>query len=145
LDNFDNPRVELVGEYLWRLQRRTLGIVTTSDVFDATPGAFGTHTSNRGAGTGICDQYLDEAVDKGGLRVLMGGGRKWFLPAGTPGSQRATANDYVLPTDLATGWDVNAGNLDPARDLIADFSAAGFYYAADKTDLNATPSSPSRI
>jgi alkaline phosphatase len=136
-DVFDNPRVELVGEYLWRMQKRTLGIVTTSDVFDATPGAFGTHTANRGAGTGICDQYLDEAVQSGGLRVLLGGGRKWFLPAGTPGSQRNAANDYVLPDDLASGWGVPAGSLDPARDLIGDFLGAGFYYAPDKTAMDA--------
>jgi alkaline phosphatase len=144
-DAFDNPRVEHVGEYLWRTERRTLGIVTTSDVFDATPGAFGTHTSNRGSGTGICDQYLDEAVDKGGLRVLMGGGRKWFLPAGTPGSQRSTANDYVLPADLSAGWGVNPGALDAGRDLIADFIGAGFGYAADATALNSVPKSTERL
>lgn len=136
-DAFDNPRVELIGEYLWRTEGRTLGIVTTSDVFDATPGAFGTHTANRGAGTGICDQYLDEAVADGGLSVLMGGGRKWFLPQGTPGSQRNAANDYLLPTELADGWGVAQGTLDPTRNLIADFQAAGFGYAADKTAMDA--------
>jgi alkaline phosphatase len=136
---FDNPRVEYMGEYLFRIEGKTLGIVTTSDVFDATPGAFGTHTANRGAGTGICDQYLDEAVQHGGLRVLLGGGRKWFLPAGTPGSQRATGNDYVLPGELASGWGVAAGALDTGRDLIADFVSTGFYYAPDKTAMDATP------
>jgi alkaline phosphatase len=152
-DQFDNPRVELIGEFLYRTEGRTLGIVTTSDVFDATPGAFGTHTSNRGAGTGICDQYLDEAADKGGLRVLMGGGRKWFLPnpsnSTSPqpanGSQRRTANDYVLPAELANAWGVTAGTLDPARDLIADFQAAGFYYAPDKAGMDATPADADRL
>ncbi|MBK7999472.1 MAG: alkaline phosphatase [Verrucomicrobia bacterium] len=134
-DNFDNPRVELIGEYLWRKQGRTLGIVTTSDVFDATPGAFGTHTANRGAGTGIVDQYLDEAVAKGGLRVLMGGGRKWFLPQGTPGSARALNSDYVLPADLSSGWNVPAGEIDPQRDVIADFENSGFEYVYDTASL----------
>lgn len=142
--NFDNPRVELIGEYLWRTQGKTIGIVTTSDVFDATPGAFGTHTSNRGAGTGICDQYLDEAVASG-LRVLMGGGRKWYLPAGIPGSQRSDANDYVLPADLATGWSVPAGALDAGRDLIADFQTAGFTYAPDWTTLKSIPHGTDRL
>ena len=135
-DNFDNPRVELIGEYLWRTQGRTLGIVTTADVFDATPGAFGTHTQNRGAGTGITDQYLDEAVASGGLRVLMGGGRKWFLPQGTPGSARANGSDYVLPADLAEGWNVPAGALDPQRDVIGDFGNAGFEYVYDAASLS---------
>jgi alkaline phosphatase len=144
-DVFDNPRVELIGEYLARTKRKSLGIVTTSDVFDATPGAFGTHTSNRGAGTGICDQYLDEAAAVGGLKVLMGGGRKWFLPSGTPGSQRSNSNDYVLPAELASGWGVNAGALDASRDLIADFQAAGFAYAPDNTTLQAVANNASRL
>ena len=75
------------------------------------------HTQDRGAGTGICDQYLDEAVNSSGLRVLMGGGRKWFLPEGTPGSQRSAKSDYVLPDDLVTAWHVAAEALDPMRDL----------------------------
>ena len=134
-DNFDNPRVELVGEYLARTRGKSLGIVTTSDVFDATPGAFGTHTSNRGAGTGICDQYLDEAATRANLRVLLGGGRKWFLPSGTPGSARSATNDYQLPAELANGWGVAPGAIDPSRDLINDFVAAGFHYAPDRTSL----------
>jgi alkaline phosphatase len=76
-------RVELIGEYLARTQGKSLGIITTADVFDATPGAFGSHTQDRGAGSGICDYYLDEAATKSNLKVLMGGGRKWFLSNST--------------------------------------------------------------
>ena len=54
-DAFDNPRVEYLAEYLHRTQGKALGIVTTSDVFDATPAAMAVHTSNRGFGTGIVD------------------------------------------------------------------------------------------
>jgi alkaline phosphatase len=137
--NFDNPRVELIGEYLARTQGKSLGIVTTSDVFDATPGSFGTHTQSRGAGTGICDQYLDEAATVGGLKVLLGGGRKWFLPNVVAGSARGNSTDYVLPAELSAGWSVAAGALDPARDLIADFQAAGFTYTPDATALAGIP------
>ena len=59
--NFDNPRVEYIGEYFARTEGRSLGVVTTSDVFDATPGAWATHTQSRGAGTGICDQCIEVA------------------------------------------------------------------------------------
>ncbi len=145
IDAFDNPRVELIGEYLWRTQGKTLGIVTTSDIFDATPGAFGTHTANRGAGTGICDQYLDETVFRGGLRVLLGGGRRWFLPNSVAGSSRTASNDYVLPAELANSWGVPQGNSDPARDLIADFRTAGFTYAANATQLKAVPAGTERL
>lgn len=143
--NFDNPRVELIGEYLSRTQGKSLGIVATSDVFDATPGSFGTHTSNRGAGTGICDQFLDEAVFEGNLRVLLGGGRKWFLPNTTPGSARNNSSDYVLPTDIVNAWGVSPGVLDPARDLIADFQTAGFIYAANKTQLTSISPTTDRL
>ncbi len=141
---FDNPRIEYLSEYLHMLQGKSLGVVTTSDVFDATPAANAVHTALRGNGTGIVDQFLDER-NKTGLTVLMGGGRKWFLPnpsnstspQPTNGSQRAARNDYVLPSDIVSGWGVAPGKLDPERDLIADFIGAGFAYAPDNTALNA--------
>jgi alkaline phosphatase len=58
---FFAPRVEYLAEYLHRLYGKTLGIVSTSDIEDATPAFNAVHTLNRGAGTGVCDQYLDEA------------------------------------------------------------------------------------
>jgi alkaline phosphatase len=141
--NFDNPRVELLPEYLHRLYGRSSGIVTTSDVFDATPGAFGSHTQSRGAGTGIVDQYFD---DRGltGLAVLMGGGRKWFLPSATPGSARSTGSDYEAITSLAP-WGAAPGALDPGRDLITDFVNAGFYYAPEKTSLGTAPADTRKL
>lgn len=72
VDAFDNPRMEYLSEYLHRQQGKSLGIVTTADVFDATPAANAVHTSNRGNGTGIADQYLDDR-NLTGLSVLMGG------------------------------------------------------------------------
>lgn len=146
-DAFDNPRVEYLSEYLHRVKGTKLGIVTTADVFDATPAANAVHTANRGKGTGIVDQYLD---DRGltGLTVLMGGGRKWFIaknsaigaanPANTGnGSVRSTSSDYVLPADIVNGWGAAPGTLDANRDLISDFQAAGFAYAPDKTTMDA--------
>ena len=151
-DAFDNPRIEYLSEYLHRIKGTSLGIVTTADVFDATPAANAVHTSNRGAGTGIADQYLDDS-NLTGLSVLMGGGRKWFIaknstvgaanPANTGnGSTRATSSDYVLTSDIQTGWSASAGAINANRDLIGDFQAAGWSYASDKTSMVAagTPS-----
>ncbi|MEC5217950.1 alkaline phosphatase [Actimicrobium sp. GrIS 1.19] len=146
-DAFDNPRVEYLSEYLHRTKGKSLGIVTTADVFDATPAANAVHTSNRGNGTGIVDQYLDDR-NLTGLTVLMGGGRKWFLAknsAAAPansintgnGSVRSTSTDYVLPSDLVAGWGAAPGAIDINRDLITDFQTAGFAYAADKTSMDA--------
>ncbi|MFZ2168831.1 MAG: alkaline phosphatase [Methylococcaceae bacterium] len=134
-DKFDNPRFEYLSEYLARQQGKKLGIVTTADIFDATPASMAIHTQDRGAGTGIVDQYLDDE-GKTGLTVLMGGGRKWFLSAGTPGSARANSSDYVLPGDIVAGWGVASGKLDDSRNLISDFQAAGWAYAPDKTAMD---------
>ena len=139
-DKFDNPRVEFMAEYLKRTQGKSLGIVTTADVFDATPAAFAIHTQDRGAGTGICDMYLD---DRGltGLTVLLGGGRKWFLPNTASGSARTASLDYVLPADIVAAWGSAPGAIDAGRDLLANFQAAGFTYAPDNAGLNAAFSS----
>lgn len=151
---FDNPRVEYLSEYLHRLKGTSTGIVTTADVFDATPAANAVHTSDRGAGTGIVDQYLDDR-NLTGLSVLMGGGRKWFLaknstasaanPANTGnGSVRATGNDYTLSADIVAGWGANAGAIDANRDVIGDFQTAGFTYASDKTSMQSA-GAPSKL
>jgi len=148
VDAFDNPRIEYLSEYLKRTRGTALGLVTTADVFDATPAANAVHTSARGNGTGIVDQYLDDRKLTG-LTVLMGGGRKWFIPRnstnapfGSPsvtgnGSARADASDYVLPGDIVAGWGASPGVKDQNRDLIQDFQTAGFSYVSDKTSLDA--------
>jgi alkaline phosphatase len=149
---FFYPRVEYMAEYLHRVQQKSLGLVSSADLEDATPAANAVHTGNRGAGTGIVDQYLDEA-DWGntgnfgtGLRVLMGGGRRWFLPTGTFGSSRSASSDYsALPGDVLAGWSLpstSAGAQDPERDLIKDFKLAGFTYADTASALNTTMAGP---
>src|SRR6185503_6294866 len=108
---------------------------TTTDLFDSTPGAFISHTQSRTFGTGILDQSFDER-ELTGLTVLLGGGRKWFLPAGTPGSARANLTDYAMPADEALAWGVPSGALDPSRDLLGEFQGAGYTYVSDATSLN---------
>ena len=142
VDAFDNPRIEYLSEYLHRTQGKALGLVTTADVFDATPAGNAVHSSNRGAGTGIVDQYLDDRKLTG-LTVLMGGGRKWFVPSTTAGSARGDKSDYAFSdtdahtADIVKRWGAAPGKLDKDRDLLADFEAAGFAYAPDKTALDA--------
>ena len=142
---FFQPRVEYMGEYLHRVRGTSLGIVTTADVEDATPAANAIHTGDRNLGTGICDQYLDESSNNG-LAVLMGGGRRWFLPATQFGSSRAAKNDYAgLPADVIAGWKLPAaavGVSDPDRDLIGDFQHAGFTYVEDATGLRGIAAKP---
>ncbi len=153
-DKWDNPRVEHMGSFLARTQGKWLGIVTTADVEDATPAAFAVSTQDRGAGTGICDMYLDECANgttnHDYLHVLMGGGRKWFIPFGTAGSGRignttGSGADYTVPSDVQNGWGVPAGSVDPTRDLIADFQAKGFYYAPNLAGLNSMTGTETKL
>jgi alkaline phosphatase len=144
LARFDNPRIESIGEFLYRTEGRSLGIVTTTDLFDSTPGAFGSHTQQRADSNGIIDQMFDERHIKG-LTVLMGGGRKWFLPITTTGSGRTAALDYVLPADVVAGWGVPAGALDPGRDLLQEFINDGWTYAYDGATLGAIPASTTKL
>lgn len=135
---FYAPRVEYMAEYLHRTAGKSLGLVSTADIEDATPAANAVHTLARGSGTGICDQYLDESDAGGtgqygtGLAVLMGGGRRWFLPSSKFGSSRSTSTDYAaLPADLLAGWNLPAsavGSNDANRYLLNDFTNAGFTY-----------------
>jgi alkaline phosphatase len=150
---FHAPRVEYMSEYLHRKMGKSLGLVTTADVEDATPAANAVHTADRNAGTGICDQYLDESDWRNtrkfgtGLTVLMGGGRRWFLSPNDPvkeccASSRSKTRkdsttgkdlpiDYVLPKDLTAGWNLPpdaAGEEKAERDLLGDFRNAGFTY-----------------
>ena len=143
INPFYQPRMEYMAEYLHRVRGTSLGLVTSADVEDATPAANAVHTGNRNAGTGVCDQYLDESDAEGtgvygtGLTVLMGGGRRWFLPAGQFGSSRSSSTDYNnLPADLVAAWHLpSSGALDPQRNLIQDFINAGFAYADTSTAL----------
>jgi alkaline phosphatase len=156
---FYAPRVEYLGHYLHRRRGTALGIVTTADVEDATPAATAVFTADRGKGTGICDQYLDEADANetrkfgSGLRVLMGGGRRWFLPSSDTYSSRSSAAgaDYgPLPADVLSGWRIPTANAgvagDVTRDLIRDFKDAGFAYASTRTELDSVAAStPKRL
>ena len=102
-DSFDNPRIEYVGEMLRRLRGDSfgVGIVTTADVTDSTPAANAVHTADRYAGPGIAARFFDER-ETNGVRVLLGGGRRHFLP-GADGGTRSDGR-HVLNEFTAAGY-----------------------------------------
>jgi alkaline phosphatase len=67
-----------------------IGLVTTAEIYDATPAAFSVNASNRRNSQAIVDQYFALEPD-----VLIGGGRDFFLPKGMPGGKRADGRDMV--------------------------------------------------
>ncbi len=58
----DNPRIEDLSEWLTRNFGKVTGVVSDAFITDATPAAFLAHTQNRGNGTMIASQYIDNAA-----------------------------------------------------------------------------------
>lgn len=107
----NHPRVETVAELLKRTRGKSVGVVTTSEVQDATPAAVFAHTRRRSEYAEIMDQALtpEQMPD-----VWMGGGQAWFLPQSEEGSSR-----------------------DDDRDVVKEFEQAGFTHVASRADLDA--------
>ncbi len=67
-----------------------IGIVTNTEVEDATPAAMVAHTRRRAAYDEIVEQFFAAKPD-----VLMGGGSANFLPKSAAGSKRKDETDYI--------------------------------------------------
>ncbi len=65
---------------------KATGLVTTAQVTDATPAAFGAHVPDRGDQSEIARQLLEGSRPD----VVLGGGEDWWYPAGDPGAWRTT-------------------------------------------------------
>ena len=109
----DNPRVETLWQYLKRRFGYKTGIVTTSDVTDATPAAEGAHTITRSLLKDIAKQYVDGSINQGNqFDVIMGGGLEQFT------ARTAT----------------NSGDT---RNLVTELQGSGYTYVSNRTELNA--------
>jgi alkaline phosphatase len=105
-----HPRVETIAELLMRAGQKRIGVVTTSEIQDATPAAVWAHTRRRSEYLAIMDQALKPGQQPD---VILGGGRASLLPKSVPGSRR---------TD--------------ERDLRTEFEADGFEYVATRQELH---------
>jgi len=88
------------------------GLVATSTITHATPASFGAHVKSRSSENAIAEQLLANRVN-----VLLGGGRKFFLPRSSRNSARKDN-----------------------RDLIAEAGQAGYTYVASEQELRSTSS-----
>lgn len=89
-DPFDDPKVENIAEAVRRLTKKSVGVVTTAEVEDATPAAVVAHTRLRATKPEIVDMFYGVQPD-----VILGGGSAYFLPKSTPGSKRKDDKDYI--------------------------------------------------
>jgi alkaline phosphatase len=116
-DPFDDPRVETIVSLVKRRNAMAVGVVTDTEIQDATPAAMIAHTRRRGAYDQIVSQYFAAQPE-----VLMGGGLANFLPQGTEGARRRDQIDYV-----------------------ARFKDAGYAFAANAAELRAVPQDAKRV
>ncbi|MBD5786436.1 alkaline phosphatase [Cellulosimicrobium terreum] len=100
---------------------KATGLVTTAQVTDATPGAFGAHVPDRGDQSEIARQLLESSRPD----VILGGGEDWWLPAGIPGAW--PDNPPKDPTEQSKG---TAGNL------VARAQQLGYTYVSDVDGLD---------
>ena len=88
-DPFDDPRVETIASLAKRRLNMGVGIVTNTEIEDATPAAMVAHTRRRAAYDEIVGQLFAAKPD-----VLMGGGSANFLPQAAAG-KRKDDTDYI--------------------------------------------------
>src|ERR1051325_780224 len=73
-----------------RQKNMRVGLVTTAQIYDASPAAFIAHVPSRRSYSAILDAYLAFAPD-----LLLGGGRDQFLPQTQSGGARTDATDLI--------------------------------------------------
>jgi alkaline phosphatase len=89
-DPLDDPKVETITSLAKRRLGMAVGIVTNTEVEDATPAAMVAHTRRRSEYDRIVEQFFAAKPD-----VIMGGGRANFLPRSAEGSKRKDESDFV--------------------------------------------------
>lgn len=134
---FDDPRVETITSLAKRKLNLAVGIVTNTEVEDATPAAMIAHTRRRVTYNDIVEQYFAAKPD-----VLMGGGMVNFLPKSALGSKRNDETDYIARfRDDGYGVVTTAGELNAlaakpeTRRLLGLFAAGNMDGVLDRKFL----------
>jgi len=88
--NLDHPRVETISELVKRTRGMAVGVVTNTEIEDATPAAMVAHNRLRADYNNIVKDFF--AVQP---EVILGGGTPNFLAKSTAGSKRIDEDDYI--------------------------------------------------
>ena len=113
-NTLEHPKVETIGELLKRKMDMSVGVITNTEVEDATPAGIVAHTRRRADFNDIVKMFYDVKPD-----VIMGGGSPNFLPKSVNGSKRTDEVDYLkLFQDsgyrfVSTDQDMKAASADP--------------------------------
>ena len=117
-----------------------VGVVTNTEIEDATPAGMFAHTRRRADYDVIVQQLFEAAPD-----VILGGGSSNFLPKSAPGSRRADEQDYIARFRQAgypiatTNLELRAAAAEPsARRLLGLFHPRNMDGALDRVVLRET-------
>jgi alkaline phosphatase len=110
-NSLQHPRVETISEIVKRLRGMSVGVVTNTEIEDATPAGMVAHTRRRADFNDIVTMLFDVRPE-----VIMGGGSPNFLPA-SAGGRRTDNADYVR-----------------------NFADAGYKFVSTRTELMAARS-----
>ena len=108
-NTLDHPKVETIAEFVKRTRGMAVGVVTTTEIEDATPAGMVAHTRRRADYNDIVKMFFDVQPE-----VILGGGSPNFLAKSTPGSKRTDEDDYIKK-----------------------FEGAGYKFVSTKTELAA--------
>jgi alkaline phosphatase len=118
MDAEENP-VPTVLERAKRAGMAT-GLVSNSQVTDATPASFGAHIADRDKQSEIARQYIEESKPD----VILGGGEDYWYPEGDPGAH--PDEPKVDPEEKSTGTE---------GDLTRKAQELGYEYVTDAVEL----------
>jgi alkaline phosphatase len=120
--NYDNQGNRLTSIMKQaKAQGKSIGVVTTSQVTDASPAAFGgASVKDRGEQSEIARQFIEDV----GVDVVLGGGEDRWYPAGDQGAY--PDNPPKDPTEESSS---NRGNL------VRKAQNLGYQYVSDPADL----------
>jgi len=113
-DPFDDPRVENITSLVQRRHTMAVGLVTNTEIEDATPAAMVAHTRRRAEYDRVVDHLFNAKPD-----VILGGGLANFLPRSAQGSKRKDEADFL-----------------------ARFREAGYSYASTAGELKSLAGAP---
>ncbi len=136
-DTLDDPRVETLTSLVKRTRKMAVGVVTNTEVEDATPASMVAHTRRRSDYDPIVGMFHASEVD-----VLMGGGSAHFLPKSAQGSRRKDDVDYLGKfrasgyTVVSTDREMKSATADPAtRKLLGLFHPSNMDGVLDRKFL----------
>lgn len=135
-DPFDDPRVETIASLVKRRLDMAVGIVSNTEIEDATPAAMVAHTRRRAEYDRIVEQYFAAKPD-----VLLGGGSASFLPKAASGKRKDDVDYIARFREAGYSFATSAGELSElaakpeTRRLLGLFASGNMDGALDRKFL----------